>query len=414
MLVNTRPPDEKPSGALLDNHVEPFLDHLRAKGYAERTQRKKRSVAASFARWSGRRGVNVASLRDGHVAAFIGRSQRRSKTREKLEVATLRQLLGYLRHEGAVPPAPPRAEHSGIGELLQRYVDYLRNERGLADRSIYIYSSYVLEFLRDRVKRRGPLCPGGLDAVAVREFLLDRVRDRSSEYARLLAATLRSFLGFLYLRGETTIDLSRCVPTVRRWSQAAVPSFLSGQEVEQVLSATPRSTPRGRRDHAILLLLARLGLRAGEVVALELGDIRWRTGEIVVRGKGRFVDHLPLLVDVGQALELYLRTDRGGSTSRCVFLRMLAPRVGLAGPAAVGGVVRTALARAGVRRAGRGAAHLFRHSRATRMMHNGASLAEISEALRHRSHNPTEIYAKVDFQALRGVARAWPIVRGAR
>jgi site-specific recombinase XerD len=164
----------------------------------------------------------------------------------------------------------------------------------------------------------------------------------------------------------------------------------------------------------MLLLLARLGLRAGEVAGLDLDDIGWRTGEIVIRGKGRMLDRLPLLSEVGNALALYLRKDRGCSSSRKVFLRMWAPHVGLAGPAAVGHVVRVALARAGLRRTSRGAAHLFRHSLATKMIRNGASITEISEILRHRSRNSTEIYAKVDFESLRGIARPWPGAGGAR
>jgi integrase/recombinase XerD len=155
-------------------------------------------------------------------------------------------------------------------------------------------------------------------------------------------------------------------------------------------------------------------LRAGEVVALELGDIDWRTGEIVVRGKGRVLERLPLLSDIGEALALYLRKDRGTSASRRVFLRMLAPRVGLAGPCAVGDIVRRALARAGLRPSSRGAAHLLRHSLATRMIRHGASLAEIAEVLRHRSQGTTAIYAKVDLEALRGVARPWPTTGSAR
>jgi site-specific recombinase XerD len=163
-----------------------------------------------------------------------------------------------------------------------------------------------------------------------------------------------------------------------------------------------------------LLLLARLGLRAGEIVGLELEDLHWRTGQVVVRCKGRHSDHLPLLDDVGEALALYLREDRGRNVSRRVFLRMWAPRVGLSGPAAVGHVVRRALARAGIRRKSRGAAHLFRHSLATRMIRHGSSMAEIAEVLRHRSPSTTAIYAKVDFEALRGVSQPWPGCGGAR
>jgi len=219
---------------------------------------------------------------------------------------------------------------------------------------------------------------------------------------------LRSFLRFLFLDGRTEVDLSTAVPPVRRWRFAAVPPLLTPEEVEKVIAATDRSTARGRRALAVLLLLARLGLRAGEVVALELDDIRWKTGEIVIRGKGRVHDRLPLLDDVGEALALYLREARGPSASRHVFLRQRAPRVGLSRPSAVCEVARQALRRAGLRPAGRAAAHIFRHSLATRMIRGGASLEEISQVLRHRSIDSTRLYAKVEFEALRGVALPWP------
>lgn len=185
-------------------------------------------------------------------------------------------------------------------------------------------------------------------------------------------------------------------------------TFLSPAEVERVLSTPDLATPTGRRDHAILLLLARLGLRAGEVVALELDDISWRTGEFVVRGKGRAHDRLPLLKDVGAALALYIKSDRGPSECRRVFLRCIAPRVGLSGPAAIGHVVRRVLLGAGIQRPSGVAAHLLRHSLATQMVRHGASLPEIAEVLRHRSTTTTEIYAKVAFESLREVARPWP------
>ena len=224
----------------------------------------------------------------------------------------------------------------------------------------------------------------------------------------MFAVTLRSLLRFLYLRGETVINLSLGVSRFQKWKLATVPTYLSPGDVEMVLSACDLSTSTGRRDHAILLLLARLGLRAGEVVALELGDVAWRTGEILVRGKGHQSDHLPLLSDVGEALALYLRLDRGESTSRRAFLRLNAPRTGLTGPASVGHIVRKVMARAGIARSSRGAAHLFRHSLATRMIRHGASISEIAEVLRHRSQTTTGIYAKVAFQTLLEVARPWP------
>lgn len=400
--------------ALLETHVGSFLKHLRAAGYAERTLRKKRPIAASFARWIRHKQVAVRDLSESHIAAFAHRSPRKRKARVRLELAVLHLFLEYLRLEAQVPTPSPQIDSSPASEVQRRYVDYLRNERGLTENSICVYSPYIHDFLITLVDRFGSVSPEGLEALTVQDFLLARVRDRSSEWSRLLATALRSFLRFLYVRGETAIDLSLSVPTVRRWRQAAVPTFLSLEEVEHVLSCTDRSTPRGRRDYAILLLLARLGLRAGEVVLLELGDLRWRSGEIVVRGKGGVRDCLPLLSDIGEALALYVRRVRGTSATRRVFLRVLAPHVDLTGPAAVGHVVRTALARAGLRRTSRGAAHIFRHSLASRMIRHGASIAEISKVLRHRSQSTTEIYAKVDFEGLRSVARPWPGTGGAR
>lgn len=403
-----------PAPGVLDTHVDSFLSLLRSDGFAEGTLGKRRSVTASFVRWARRRKIAVEDLDDSHLVAFVGRSPRKGKARIRFDLGVLRSFLEYLRREVGVSTPPLRIESSPAGDLHRRYVDYLRNERGLAENSILVYSPYIRDLLKVLASRSGSTPLVGLDAKVIRDFLLARVRDRSSEWSRLLAAALRSFLRFLYLRGETTIDLSRAVPTVRRWRQAEVPTFLSPEDVDRVLSATERSTSRGRRDYAILLLLARLGLRAGEVVFLELGDLRWRTGEIVVRGKGRALDRLPLLPDIGEALAIYLRKDHGVGRSRRVFLRVKPPRVGLKGPAAVGHIVRAALARAGIRRTTRGAAHIFRHSLATTMIRRGASVSEISEILRHRCQDTTAIYAKVDFEALREIARPWPGTGGVR
>ncbi len=279
--------------------------------------------------------------------------------------------------------------------------------------SVLVYAPFIRDFLAAQTTQTGRVSPELFDTLIVRNFILEHTVDRSSEYTRLLCTALRSFFRFLLLCGQTSRDLSNAVPMFRKYRQSVPPAFLSPGEVERVLAATG-STLSGRRDHAILLLLARLGLRGGEVVALELDDIRWRAGEIVVRGKGRMVDHLPLLSDVGEALALYIREDRGVSTSRRVFLRTWAPRSGLTGPAAVGHIVRRALAQVGVLRSGRGAAHLFRHGLATKMIRHGASMSEIAEVLRHRSQNTTAIYAQVSFEALRAVALPWPATGGAR
>jgi integrase/recombinase XerD len=297
--------------------------------------------------------------------------------------------------------------------LLQQYQSYLRNERGLSEHSVHVYVPYVRDFLALQATRTARFSPGVFDALTIRSYLVDRTRGRSDEYRRLLAVSLRSFFRFLFLHGHGQ-DLSASVPVVRKYRQSRPPVFLSPDEVERTLSAINRSTLRGRRNYAVLLLLARLGLRASEVLLLELDDVHWRTGEILIRGKGGMVEPLPLVSDVGEALAAYIRDARGASPTRRVFLRHLAPHIGLTGPAAVGHIVRSALAQAGVRRSGRGAAHLFRHGLATKMIRSGANLPEIAEVLRHRSQTTTAGYTQVSFEALRSVAPQWPTTGGQR
>lgn len=392
----------------IDTYVVSYLKHLRTLGYAKRTMCKKRPIIASFSEWTKRQQVPVRDLQEPHIAAFVDRAGRQSMTRTTYERGALRPFLGYIRAETGMTAAPSEVDTSAVRQIEQRYVDYLRRERGLVERSVSVYLPYVHDFLTALESRTSCISIQELDARIVQDFLLQRARGRSAEYCRLLAAAMRSLLRFLHVRGEATIDLSWSVPTVRKYRQAVVHSYLSPEEVERVLSVIDRSSATGRRDYAILLLLARLGLRAGEVVALELGDIRWRTGEIIVRGKGRELDRLPLLAEIGEALALYVTQHRGPTGSRRVFVRVYAPRVGLNGPATVGHIVRRALARAAVRPSSRGASHLFRHSLATQMIREGASVTEISEVLRHRAQSTTQIYAKVAFDTLRSVARPWP------
>jgi integrase/recombinase XerD len=403
----------EPAG-LLDSHIAGFLAKLRTAGYAERTLKKKQSVATAFIKWSQRKRIRLHEVNETAVAAFLGRSRQRRATRVQFEKSGLRLLLDYLRHGAGVPSPLPSPCPSPVDEFVCLYVDYLRKDRGLAENSVRVYAPFIRDLLSDQVSKTGVVSVKAFDATTIRSFLLDQVVDRSGEYKRLLATSLRSFFRFLFLRGDLAVDLSASVPTVRKCQKPGAPAFLSPEEIDRVLAASDQSTATGRRDYAILLLLARLGLRAGEIVTLELNDIRWRCGEIVIRGKGRVIESLPLPADVGAALARYLREDRGVREGRRVFLRVYAPPVGLTGPAAVGHIVRRSLTRAGVQRPGRGAAHLFRHGLGTQMIRRGASLTEISQVLRHRSLNTTAIYAQVSFEALRTVATPWPVIRGDR
>lgn len=399
---------------LLENEIESFLQHLRTVRYADETLQRKQTIAREFAIWAQQHLIAADNLNGDSVAKFVARLPQRAKTRVALERATVRLFLEHLYTRGPLQrPLSTQAE-SASDTYLQQYEDYLRRDRGLTINSVHVYVPFIRDFLSTQAIQTGCLSEDVIDPLKIRSFLVAQTKDRSGEYTRLLATSLRSFFRFLFFTGETARDLSSSVPMVRKYRMSAPPSFLSPEQTESILTATDRSTSSGRRDYAVLLLLARLGLRAGEVVSLKLDDIQWRAGEIVIWGKGRMVDHLPLVADVGEALAAYVRDDRGVSSSRQVFLRTWAPRVGLTGPAAVGHIVRLALARAGIRRSGRGAAHLFRHGLATKMIRHGASLTEIAEVLRHRSQNTTAIYSHVSLEALRMVAQPWPAMGGAR
>ncbi len=404
---------EGASASDFTRHVGRFVEGLVTGGYVETTRQAKRRILDSFARWARGVPLVIASIDEDCIDTYLKHVLRRPHKRGRIERCTLLQFLEHLRHVGAAPPgAAPEPSRAEV--LIGQYVDHLRHARGLSDRSLAIYTPIVRRFLLTTGLGDAQDLDAALDAAVLREHVLEHAQARSSEVTRLMTVALRSFVRFLFLQGHTSIDLSAAVPGVRRWQFAAVPPLLSAAEVEQVLGAVDRATSRGRRSHAILLLLARLGLRPGEVAKLELDDVRWAEGEVIVRGKGGVHDRLPLPEDVGEALALYLREDRGRSSSRQVFLRLRAPRLGLSGPCAVSTVARDAFRRAGLQPSRRAGAHLFCHSLATRMIRNGASMAEISQALRHRCPATTRTCAKVDFTALRAVARPWPVAGDVR
>jgi site-specific recombinase XerD len=390
-------------------HVEAFCARLAGLRYRPATIHGKLWVVASLTRWMADEHVAVVDLDERRVEAFLG--ARRGRTSRGFRPTVL-LLLEDLRSAGVVPRPVPAGDYSPRAKRLAGYERYLRQERALAETTIAGYLSFVCAFVDERLDR-GAGCPDSLGPGDVRDFLLARVHSMVPKRAQFMGSALRSFMRFLFLRGETRTDLSLAVPTVRQWRLASVPRHLPARDVEQLLGACDGSSATGRRDHAVLLLLARLGLRASEIVALELGDIRWRAAEIVVRGKGLVRDRLPLVRDVGKALSLYLRKDRTPGSCRRVFLCSRAPHRGFSHPSTVSTIVARALVRAGLAPTTHGA-HLLRHSLATTMVRRGASLAEIGQVLRHRSPGSTEIYAKLDFGALRDVAMPWPTSRGTR
>ncbi len=396
---------------VLGVHLDEFCSLLVDLGYEVPSIRHKLWVLSGLARWMTKQRLAVVDLNERRVDEFLHARRRRGRTCRGFR-PTMLLLIEQLRSAGIIPAPEATRDTSPAAVLLERYEAYLRQERALAASTISAYLTFVREFIVESLDEDAARADA-LGTGAVRDFLLARVRAMAPKRAQYMGTALRSFLRFLFLRGETGSDLSLAVPTVRQWRLTTVPRHLPAPEVERLLRACDRSSAMGRRDHAILLLLARLGLRASEIIALELGDLNWRAGEIVVRGKGLVRDRLPLLPDVGAALVRYLEEDRPAGRSRRVFLCRHAPHRGFGHPSTVSTIVARALVRAGLTPAVRGA-HLLRHSLATSMVRQGASLAEIGQVLRHRSPNTTEIYAKLDFDALRDVAMPWPTVGGGR
>jgi len=387
--------------------LDALTDWMADLGYTPWSRRSCAVLVADLGRWTANIGKTVHALDESVIAAYV---EKRKTQRERRGDAAL-LFLRYLRTEGVAAPRPQKRDRSPITACLQHYEQHLRRERGACDGTVQGYTAVVRDFLCGRFGD-GPVDLRKIRAEDTQRYILDHAR-LSPRRVGFLGCALRSFTRFLFARGRTASDLSAGIIVPRTVRLSTVPKYLLAQDVEKLLCSCDLRIPAGRRNHAILLLLARLGLRAGEVARLEIGDIRWRSGEIVVRGKGNKIDRLPLLKEVGRALALYLVKDRPRSSSRRLFFRTFAPVRPLAGREAISCVVRRSLENAGLHPPVRGA-HLLRHSLGTRMIRGGASMAEVGEVLRHHSFGTAEIYAKVDFEALRTLAQPWPLAGGPR
>lgn len=396
----TRPSDVRVIGPLVP-FVDGFCVELAGRGYSSLSAANQVRLLAHLSRWMASEGVDVSALTSERVTEFVGVRRDAGYTGFVSERA-LAPLLGFLRHEGAVPEPLPVSLEGPFDELLEFYRRYLVEERALAAATVRRCEKTARWFLSESVGSRGvvdELC--GED---VRGFVLAECPLRSVGSAKNIVVELRSLLRFLFATGRAPRDLSSVVPAVAGWRGASLPKAVDSALVTRLWASCDRRTAVGRRDHAILVVLSRLGLRAGEVAGLLLDDIDWRAGEIVVRGKGDRGERLPLPVDVGEALVAYLRRGRRRSRHRSVFLGVRAPFAAMTA-AGIKQVVRQACWRAGVAPIG---AHRLRHTAATEMLGAGASLSEVGQVLRHRSMASTAIYAKVNTEALRELALPWP------
>ena len=392
------------SSGPLSHYIERYITQTKEEGYAAPSVHEQVCVLKILDRWLERTGREVRGL-DEAVAKIFLRCVIKRHWPHNAAAATLRRMLAMLRRLGVVP-AVEAAQSTPSEQLTRAYECFLLEERNLSRQSVAGPCRFVSRFLSGKFGA-GSLNLSKLTAPDVSKFVQRHARLHSPAYAKILVGAMRSFLRYLHYKGLVGYDLSFAVPKVARWSLSTLPKYLSAAQVQQVLHHCDRSTPRGRRNYAILLLLARLGLRAGEVVGLNLEDIDWDNGRITVCGKGGKWAQLPMPTDVAGALAHYLRRDRPRCACRSVFIRDRAPTRGFLRATAIACIVKRALAKAGVVSARKGA-HLLRHSLATDMLRKGASLDEIGEVLRHKSPDTTAIYAKVDLNSLQSLALPWP------
>lgn len=392
----------------IGSHLDGFTAWLSQRGYAWTTIRQHVWALAAFGRWLQRGGRSARNMRRRDADEFCRR--RCAAHRRERDIAALRWFLEYLAAAHLIVATPLVIDRSPLARLKDRYEAYLQGDRALSPLTVTRHWFVVRRFLVERFGD-GPINLRTLRPDDVTRYLLRHVPAQSRFSTHV--STLRSFLRFLWHAGDIDRDLAAAIPPIRRWRLVEVPKYLQRAEVAHLLGSVDRTSATGRRNYAILLLLARLGLRAGEVVRLELQDLDWRMGELTVRGKGSVHARLPLPRDVGAALATYLRTDRPPCATRRVFVCLKAPHRGLGHPATVSTLVHCALNRAGLTPPTTGA-HLLRHSLATDLLRHGASLSDIGEVLRHQLPQTTEIYAKVDVDRLRTLAQPWPILGGGR
>ena len=384
--------------------LDQYVARMRHDGYGAASIHKSVGVLGQFAQWLADQHGDSKDLHEGTVACYVAYRAGQGILRYG-DRSTLARLLIVLRKADLIGPwALPSDPHE---QLLAGFRAYLENSRGLRPRSVASHIWFARPFLREVWPGRkcGLAGSGRADVVAYIERHAPR---RSAATARIMCARIRSLLRYLQVAGVVNDGLAESVPSIKGWKLQTLPTFLTHVQLQLVLDSCNRDTAVGRRDHAILLLLGRLGLRAGEVTTLRLDDINWRAGLFQVRGKGGRCATMPLPCDVGAAIAAYLRDGRPASETREVFLRAQAPYVPFLSATGISLLAKRALKRAGITGLAHRHSHVFRHTAATSMIRSGATLTEVGQVLRHRDPDTTRIYAKVDLPSLRALSLPWP------
>jgi site-specific recombinase XerD len=388
----------------LVDRLAQFERLLTEQGYPQESTRRHLRLVADFSVWLKARKISLKQVTSSSVQRYLC-CRARYRERRAGNAHALRRFMELLQRDGLIKRDTPVAQ-TPVEQLVSDYSSYLHQERGLAAPTISKYTWAARLFLMKQQGATGKDL-SGLSAQRIIRFIQSLPHDTQ---AQRVATGLRSFLRFACYRGYTQLDLAAAVPRVAGWSMTSIPKAIAPEHARRVLASCDRRRAVGRRDYAMLMLVARLGLRAGEVASLTLDDIDWHAGTLTIHGKGAQESPLPLLAPVGEAIAAYLTRGRPGCQSRRVFLRMHAPIRGFKTEKPVSTAVERALARAAVDSPHRGA-HQFRHALASHMLRHGSSFAEIGEILRHKHPDTTRIYAKVDLTSLRALAPPWPRVR---
>jgi integrase/recombinase XerD len=387
-------------------YIDAFVLEQRTRGYAALTIREHRRGVRHLGRWADHHGLTVTQLDEAVLVAFAAHLPTcQCGTRHKGRFApaphAARQFVDHLRRRGVLAAATP--QRPPMAPLMEEFRGWMRTHRGVVPRTLDNYAMALRPFFATLGDD-----PARYDVAGLRAFVLAQTQSRGACYAKWLVTAIHAWLRFLVASGRCRPDFQAAVPRVPQWRLAALPRYLPSDVVERVIAACPVDTPCGLRDRAILLLLARLGLRAGDVAALRLADLDWSAGTVRVCGKGRRQTLLPLPQDVGEAALAYLERGRPRVPLDQVFLCATAPHRAFAGSYPVTNLVAAALRRAAVHDAPTHGAHLLRHSAATAMLRAGGTLEAIGQVLRHKSVDTTAYYAKVDVAMLAVVAQPWP------
>ena len=385
-------------------YIDLYAERLVREGHCYQSGARCIRIVSDFSHWLVGKCLSINDVDERSIEQYLRFRAQHLKSFFSDRPALYR-LLAVLR-EVDVIASPPLIPPGPFEQIEIDFGNYLSQERGLSRLTVIRHLPPLRKFLYAH-------CPDGTASFSkltgrdITDFIERHAHDQSPRSGKSMCWTLRAFTRYLQYRGHIIANLATSVPSIRTWKFSSLPEFLLPMQIQQVLDSCDRSSSIGKRDYAVLMLLARLGLRAKEIATLTLNDIDWYSSRLIIQGKGRRQDSLPLIPEVGSTLADYLEHGRPNTDSRRVFVRSLAPHIGLASSSGISMIAASAMIRAGVNVRRKGT-HIFRHSLATQLLHAGATLTEIGRVLRHQNHDTTRIYAKVDINALRSLEYQWP------